>query len=91
MNASAFRSDGVRLWPDSLAHVVGRHDALLPDAFVAHVRARGYAPPAVGPALGRAPALAGVARVSRARRAGDSGGGRLLPVCATPRPASWTT
>ncbi len=34
-------SDGRFVWPEGLAHYVERHDVRLPDAFVAHVEARG--------------------------------------------------
>lgn len=34
-------TDGTYVWPEGLAHYVERHDVRLPEAFVAHVRARG--------------------------------------------------
>ena len=40
-----FRSDGLWLWPDSLAHEVTEHQIRLPDAFLAHMEEAGFTPP----------------------------------------------
>jgi hypothetical protein len=41
------KTDGVWLWREDLAHYVARHHVALPDEFVAHMRANGWAVPAL--------------------------------------------
>lgn len=40
-----YHSDGIWLWPDSLAHYVRSHHVVLPSAFVHHIRCRDYESP----------------------------------------------
>jgi hypothetical protein len=40
------RSDGLWVWPSSLAHFVNRHHVRLPDRLVARIREHGYEIPA---------------------------------------------
>jgi hypothetical protein len=42
---SCYRSDGVWIWPDTLAHLVEKHAFVLPARLVEHIRSRGYKPP----------------------------------------------
>lgn len=44
-NPSAFKSDGVWLWPHALAHDVRRHGVRLPDRMVEHMRISDFKPP----------------------------------------------
>jgi hypothetical protein len=46
------RSDGLWVWPSSLAHYVSRHHVRLPDRMVEHIRSRGYTPPPYPPPVG---------------------------------------
>ena len=40
-----YHSDGLWLWPDSLAHYVRCHNVALPERFAQVIRERGYIPP----------------------------------------------
>jgi hypothetical protein len=42
---SAYRSDGIWLWSDSLAHYVGKHDFCVPNAMVEHILSLNGIPP----------------------------------------------
>lgn len=44
-NPSAYKSDGVWLWPEDLAHNVRRHGIRVPDRMVEHMRRNGFKPP----------------------------------------------
>ncbi len=44
-NPSAYKSDGVWLWPLGLSHDVRRHGVRLPDRMVEHMRRNGFKPP----------------------------------------------
>ncbi len=46
VHPALYLSDGERLWTDGAVHLVERHDFVLPDRFVAAIRARAYVPPA---------------------------------------------
>lgn len=46
LHVSTYRSDGVLVWPDSLAHLVEKHAFVLPDAWVKRIRQAGYVVPA---------------------------------------------
>jgi hypothetical protein len=37
-------TDGEWIWPEGLAHYVGHHDVVLPEAFVDHCRSRAWQP-----------------------------------------------
>jgi hypothetical protein len=39
-----YQSDGVWLWPQSLAHYVVWHSVVIPDRFAEHIRRRDYTP-----------------------------------------------
>ena len=49
LSTAYWRSDGVWLWPEKLSHFVREHHVWLPNAFVAHIRIRGYRPTADAP------------------------------------------
>jgi hypothetical protein len=44
-NGSREQSDGVWLWPEGLSHYVEKHDVMLPEAFVKHVKDHDFAIP----------------------------------------------
>jgi hypothetical protein len=46
-NGSAELWDGTYVWPEGLAHYVGRHSVGLPDTFVRHIEAHAYAVPGI--------------------------------------------
>jgi hypothetical protein len=43
-NSSCYKSDGVWLWPLSLAHFVSKHAVRLPDRMVKHIVTKNYVP-----------------------------------------------
>lgn len=45
INLSAYRSDGVLVWSDALAHLVEMHGFVLPDFWVEHIRRANYIAP----------------------------------------------
>jgi hypothetical protein len=49
------RSDGVWVWPSSLAHYVEKHRVRLPDRMIMHIRSRNYSPPILPPLGGVEP------------------------------------
>lgn len=44
----SWRTDGVWLWPDTLAYYVEAHGVCLPPPFIRHIRGNKYSVPAVG-------------------------------------------
>jgi hypothetical protein len=44
-NPSAYKSDGVWLWPNRLTHGIRRHGIRVPDRMVVHMRRNGFKPP----------------------------------------------
>ena len=46
--ALCYQSDGVWLWPKSLAHYAREHSVVLPERLIQHVRDWSYLPPAEG-------------------------------------------
>jgi hypothetical protein len=46
VNGTIEQTDGVFVWPEGLAHYVEVHSVRLPEEFVEHARARGFAIPA---------------------------------------------